>query len=117
MEEIKPPTLEAVTPKEEKVPLAVPAEELGGIKMEEVKAPEIARPGIMKVEVEESPEEVMRKRIAEMEVQEAMVICDGEVLAQIVQAFGQRFSSGKVKLIGTREGEKYKIIVLGVDVC
>jgi len=84
-------------------PLAVPAEDLGGIKMEEIKPvkeetreeenreiankveetkpeeksnpspPAAASPfdkGDLKVEIEESPEEIMKKRIAELEINE-----------------------------------------------
>ncbi|MBY0517655.1 MAG: hypothetical protein K2P81_12135 [Bacteriovoracaceae bacterium] len=54
---------------------------------------------------------------AEMEVQEAMIQADAEMLAQLVQAFGQRFASGKVKLIGKRENDTYRICIVGSEVC
>jgi hypothetical protein len=54
---------------------------------------------------------------ASMEVQEATIVADAEVVAQLMQAFGQRFASGKVNLTGKREGERYVVCVEASDVC
>jgi hypothetical protein len=54
---------------------------------------------------------------ASMEVQDATIVADPEVVAQLMQAFGQRFASGKVNLTGKREGERYVVCVEASDVC
>lgn len=54
---------------------------------------------------------------ASMEVQDATIVADPEVVAQLMQAFGQRFASGKVNLTGKREGERYVFCVEANDVC
>jgi hypothetical protein len=54
---------------------------------------------------------------ASMEVQEAFITADAEALAQLLQAFGQRFSSGEVHLLGTRDGDNYCVRVLADNIC
>lgn len=54
---------------------------------------------------------------ASMEVQEATVLADAELVSQIIQAFGQRFSSGKVQLQGVRVGDNYQVKVIAENVC
>lgn len=54
---------------------------------------------------------------ASMEVQEAFITADAEALAQLLQAFGQRFSNGEVHLLGTRDGDNYCVRVLADNIC
>jgi hypothetical protein len=54
---------------------------------------------------------------ASMEVQEAFITADAEALAQLLQAFGQRFAGGEVHLLGTREGDNYCVRVLADNIC
>lgn len=54
---------------------------------------------------------------ATMDVQDASVQADADVVAQLMHTLGQRFASGKVNLVGKREGERYVICVEASDVC
>ncbi len=54
---------------------------------------------------------------ASMEVQEATILADAELISQIIQAFGQRFSSGKVQLQGVRVGDNYQVKVIAENAC
>jgi len=53
---------------------------------------------------------------ASMEIQEAMVVAETEVLAQVLQALGQRLGA-KLHITGKREGERYVIALTAQEVC
>jgi hypothetical protein len=54
---------------------------------------------------------------ASMEVQEGQVQADSEIIAQVIQAFGQRLSFSKLNLVGSRENENYLIKLQADDIC
>ena len=54
---------------------------------------------------------------ANMEVQDGEVNVDPEVLAQVIQAFGQRLVFGDLKLSGTRVADKYEVKLSASNLC
>ena len=54
---------------------------------------------------------------ASMEVQDSDVSVDSEVLAQVIQAFGQRLIFGDLKLKGTRVNDKYEVKLEATNLC
>lgn len=82
---------------------------------------EAAAPVVIQTETEIDARKLLTAQAvrlkASMEVQEATIVADAEVVAQLMQAFGQRFASGKVNLTGKREGERYVVCVEASDVC
>lgn len=54
---------------------------------------------------------------ASMEVQDGDVSVDSEVLAQVIQAFGQRLVFGDLKLKGTRVNDKYEVKLEATNLC
>ncbi len=92
----------------------------------EVKAEPIAEKVEPAVVVKETNADVDARKLltaqairlkASMEVQEAFITADAEALAQLLQAFGQRFAGGEVHLLGTRDGDNYCVRVLADNIC
>jgi hypothetical protein len=54
---------------------------------------------------------------ASMEVQDGEVSVDPEVLAQVIQAFGQRLVFGDLKLHGVRSADRYEIKLQATNLC
>jgi hypothetical protein len=54
---------------------------------------------------------------ASMEVQDGEVSVDSEVLAQVLQAFGQRLIFGDLKLNGARINDKYEVKLQATNLC
>lgn len=54
---------------------------------------------------------------ASMEVQDGEVNVDPEVLAQVIQAFGQRLVFGDLKLNGVRSADRYEVKLQATNLC
>jgi hypothetical protein len=54
---------------------------------------------------------------ASMEVQDGEVSVDPEVLAQVIQAFGQRLVFGDLKLHGVRSADRYQVKLQATNLC
>lgn len=54
---------------------------------------------------------------ASMEVQDGEVSVDPEVLAQVIQTFGQRLAYGDLKLNGARVNDKYEVTLQASNLC
>jgi len=54
---------------------------------------------------------------AQLEVQEGQVSADPEVLAQLIQAMGQRFTGGDLVIKGVRENDFYRVSVCVTGQC
>lgn len=54
---------------------------------------------------------------ASMEVQDGEVSVDPEVLAQVIQAFGQRLVFGDLKLQGVRSADRYEVKLQATNLC
>jgi hypothetical protein len=54
---------------------------------------------------------------AQLEVQEGQITADPEVLAQLIQAMGQRFAGGELVIKGVRENDFYRISVCVTGQC
>ncbi len=97
-------------------------------KIEETKSPEISTVAADVTEVmnQDEPTNVdIRKLLtnqalrlkASMEVQDGEVTVDPEVLAQVIQAFGQRLVFGDLKLQGLRSTDKYEVKLNATNLC
>jgi hypothetical protein len=78
---------------------------------------ELAKPEESSVDIRKLLTNQALRLKASMEVQDGEVSVDPEVLAQVIQAFGQRLVFGDLKLHGVRSSDRYEVKLQATNLC